>query len=284
VAVDPLTNKSYVANSDSNSVTVIDGATNSTTTVTSGTNPTAVAVNPDTNRVYVSNAGSGNVTVIDGTNNSTATVAAGTGPQAVAVNSVTNRIYAANYGSNNVTVIDWANKSLTLTFSGTGGGIVTGSGKRNGIPVSFSTNTGVTQYFDIGTTVNLHGEQGEYSIFTGWSEACSGTSDCALPMTDNRDVAAVFDFYTAHKTWIEGTETYKPTLLEAYTAAEPNDIILAWGTDFNGETLILDKNIAVTLKGGYNREYTNDNGGFTTLQGSLTVKSGLLTVEQLIIR
>ena len=33
MAVNPVTNKIYVANQDSNNVTVIDGATNSTTTV-----------------------------------------------------------------------------------------------------------------------------------------------------------------------------------------------------------------------------------------------------------
>jgi YVTN family beta-propeller protein len=34
VAVNPVTNKTYVANQDSGTVTVIDGATNTTTTVT----------------------------------------------------------------------------------------------------------------------------------------------------------------------------------------------------------------------------------------------------------
>ena len=37
VAVNPVTNKIYVANRASNSVTVIDGATNLTTTVPAGT-------------------------------------------------------------------------------------------------------------------------------------------------------------------------------------------------------------------------------------------------------
>jgi DNA-binding beta-propeller fold protein YncE len=45
-------------------VTVIDGATNSTTTVAVGTEPYAVAVNPVTNRIYVANRGSTNVTAI----------------------------------------------------------------------------------------------------------------------------------------------------------------------------------------------------------------------------
>ena len=41
VAVNPVTNKIYVANHGSNNVTVIDGATNATTTVDAGTQPLA---------------------------------------------------------------------------------------------------------------------------------------------------------------------------------------------------------------------------------------------------
>ena len=39
VAVNPVTNKIYVANEDDSNVTVIDGATNSTTTVAAGFAP-----------------------------------------------------------------------------------------------------------------------------------------------------------------------------------------------------------------------------------------------------
>ncbi len=77
-------------------MTVIDGATNATTTVAAGTSPFSVAVNPVTNKIYVANYGSNNVTVIDGATNATTTVAAGTHPYSVAVNPVTNKIYVAN--------------------------------------------------------------------------------------------------------------------------------------------------------------------------------------------
>ena len=53
-----------MANSGSNNVTVIDGATNTTTTVVAGTDPLAVAVNPVTNKIYVANDVSNDVTVI----------------------------------------------------------------------------------------------------------------------------------------------------------------------------------------------------------------------------
>ena len=81
MAVNPVTNKIYVANYGSNNVTVIDGATNATSTVAAGDHPIAVAVNPVTNKIYVANYGSNNVTVIDGATNATTTVAAGNNPR-----------------------------------------------------------------------------------------------------------------------------------------------------------------------------------------------------------
>ncbi|MDD4295380.1 MAG: beta-propeller fold lactonase family protein [Ruminiclostridium sp.] len=112
-----MTNKIYVANYSSNNVTVIDGATNSTTIVAAGAEPRAVAVNPSTNKIYVANNYSDNVTVIDGaTDSATATVAAGNIPWAVAVNPATNKIYVANFDGN-VTVIDGATNSVTATVT-----------------------------------------------------------------------------------------------------------------------------------------------------------------------
>ena len=79
LAVNPVTNKIYVANWDSANETVIDGATNSATaTLTVGTGPGGIAVNPVTNRVYVTNSGSNNVTVIDVATSTTSTVSVGT--------------------------------------------------------------------------------------------------------------------------------------------------------------------------------------------------------------
>jgi YVTN family beta-propeller protein len=55
IAINPVTNRVYVANYSSNSITVIDGATNFTSNVGVGTNPYAVAANPVTNMIYVAN-------------------------------------------------------------------------------------------------------------------------------------------------------------------------------------------------------------------------------------
>ena len=59
VAVNPVTNRVYVANFGSNNVAVVDGATRTTNTIQAGSNPNAVAVNQVTNKVYVPNMGVG---------------------------------------------------------------------------------------------------------------------------------------------------------------------------------------------------------------------------------
>jgi YVTN family beta-propeller protein len=111
IAVNPITNVIYVANSQSNNVTIIDGKTDQAATVAVGSVPSFVAVNPVTNKIYVANSGDNTVTVLDGATNNTITVSAGTSPSAVAVNSITNRIYVINKDSSNVTVIDGATNS-----------------------------------------------------------------------------------------------------------------------------------------------------------------------------
>jgi DNA-binding beta-propeller fold protein YncE len=142
VAVNPATNKIYVANltcdvsnlpcPSPGTVTVIDGATNSTATVNVGVYPYAIAVNPTTNKVYVANACGNDVNcqslstviVIDGATNNTVTVNAGAYPYSLSLNSATNQIYVANNCGNDltcsspgtVTVIDGAtNNTATVT-------------------------------------------------------------------------------------------------------------------------------------------------------------------------
>lgn len=114
MAVNSVTHQVYVANS-SGTVTVIDGYTDSTTTLEVGGSPSAVAVNEMTNQIYVANAPSNSVTVIDGATNALTTVTDpnAAGPVLLAVNATTNKIYVVNWGSLNVTVIDGASNSTT---------------------------------------------------------------------------------------------------------------------------------------------------------------------------
>lgn len=173
--------------------------------------------------------------------------------------------------------------TLSVSCGGTGTGTVTGNGLLVGSPVSFSTNTGVSAYFDVGSTVSLHASPAEYSLFSGWEGGFSGTAaDYNLTMPASIAVTAVFDFDISHKTLIYGTTSYYSTLLAAYNAAAPGSVIQAWATDF-GETLILASSKAVSIKGGFNQEYTAISGR-TTLKGTLTIAGGTVILENLQIQ
>lgn len=63
VAVNTATNKIYVANQNSNSVTVVDGLSYHTQTVAVGSNPGALAINPVTDKIYIANQSSNTVIV-----------------------------------------------------------------------------------------------------------------------------------------------------------------------------------------------------------------------------
>src|SRR5260370_15834794 len=108
IAVNPVTNAIYVADSGDGTVVVIHGATSSTCfihalcVINVGTNPVAIAVNPVTDKIYVVNGGSNNVTVIDpGNANATTPVSVRTAPGAEAMNPVTNKVYLAECSSDN---------------------------------------------------------------------------------------------------------------------------------------------------------------------------------------
>ena len=98
IAVNPATNKIYVVNNGPNTVTIIDGATNTTETVPVGTAPVAIAVNTVTNKAYVACSG-GTVWVItedeEGNPFGRRIPGISLNPQAIIVNPVTNKIYVA---------------------------------------------------------------------------------------------------------------------------------------------------------------------------------------------
>jgi YVTN family beta-propeller protein len=108
IAVDPKTNRVYVANASSDSVSVIDPYfVDRVINITVGETPSAIAVDPETNRVYVANWGSNTTSVIDSsTDTVVGNIRVGHFPSAIAVDPETNILYVANWGSDTVTMID----------------------------------------------------------------------------------------------------------------------------------------------------------------------------------
>jgi YVTN family beta-propeller protein len=116
VAVNSVTNRVYVSNPGADTVSVIDGATNSViATIGVGEGASGLSVNPTTNRVFVANYDDGSVSVIDGATNDVITSVPMEGePDGVAVNPDTNLVYVDSF--NYVWVIDGASNTVVASI------------------------------------------------------------------------------------------------------------------------------------------------------------------------
>ena len=117
IAVNPGTNRVYVANYVAGTVSVLDGTKHTTvSTVKVEGHPSGIAVNTVTNRIYIGNGLNNLLTIIDGaTNTVVATVPVGGKPTHVAVNPVTNRIYLACHQDQTLRIIDGTTNTVLVT-------------------------------------------------------------------------------------------------------------------------------------------------------------------------
>jgi len=110
--------EAFVMNSYSDTVSVVDGATNTVlTTVPVGTGPYGAAYDSYDGNVYVANKVSNNVSVINGaTDKVVDTIPVGSWPYSVAYDSSNGDVYVANDDSNNVSVINGATNLVVATI------------------------------------------------------------------------------------------------------------------------------------------------------------------------
>lgn len=170
VAVNPVTNKIYVASCNAHidpptaisSITVIDGATNSATSLPGGC-PAALAVNTVTNKIYFPGG------VIDGATNSLTPLPGGgslTFVSAVAVNPVTNKIYVGGLNGN-VTVIDGAINSATTVTDPNANGLSS---------ASIAVNS-VTNKIYVANSNPLSAAPGNVTVIDGVTNAITTVTD-----------------------------------------------------------------------------------------------------------
>jgi hypothetical protein len=79
-----------------------------------------------------------------------------------------------------------------------------------------------------------------------------------------------------------GGSTYA-TIHEAYSVATDGQSILLQALDFTETNLALNRTIPVTLKGGYDCNFAL-NSGFATIHGTVTLSSGVVTVENVVVQ
>ena len=169
--------------------------------------------------------------------------------------------------------------SLSVTLSGNGTGNV------NSSPSGMSCVSGTcSTQFANGSSLTLFASPSEtltaLSYFSGWSGACTSTngSSCTVNMTANKSVTATF---TSLQPVHIANGSYYASLQSAYGAAATTSTIQTQAVTLTGNfSANSTKNI--TLGGGYNSNYSSNNG-YTIMAGNLTLAKGTLTVDKLVI-
>lgn len=165
--------------------------------------------------------------------------------------------------------------TLTVTKSGAGSGTVTSS------PPGINCGSDCTETYTEGTVVTLTATADAGSTFTNWTGGgCSGTGNCVITMNADAQVTAVFAASSSLPVRIGST--YYSTLQSAYNAAVNGDVIQTQAVVFI-ENLNINRNISITLQGGYNSDYTIVIGK-TSLQGQMTVSNGKVTAKEFVIK
>jgi hypothetical protein len=172
-------------------------------------------------------------------------------------------------------------RQLSIVFSGSGGGTVTSTSDA-GISCSSAKPIGCTHDYPNGTVVNLNIVPDWKSVFSSWTNATpvnspnsSVTMNSAITVTTTMGAAANVRIVA---------QDY-PTLLAAYTAAPAGATVLMKDIIFLEDFVVEPLNPAAiyTLKGGY-PDFSINAAGYSTLNGTLTVRNGKLIVERLRIK
>ena len=126
IQISPDDRTVWVANPDSNSVTVLNVAGDKNQVVAEigvGKEPRNIAISPDGKRVFVANAGEDTLTVIDAGSSPyprLANIQVGVEPYGMAFTPNGNKLYVANARSNSVSVIDPKTLKVLYTLSDVG--------------------------------------------------------------------------------------------------------------------------------------------------------------------
>jgi YVTN family beta-propeller protein len=106
LAVNPSSNRIYVANSAGGSVSVLDGVKDTVlATLDVGANPYVVAADQITDKIYVSNTFSDLITIIDGSTNSITKLKAGSA-DAIVIDERLGKVFLLGYETPDLTLLD----------------------------------------------------------------------------------------------------------------------------------------------------------------------------------
>ncbi len=178
----------------------------------------------------------------------------------------------------------------TLTIAGAAGsaaGTVTDGSSINCSIASDGTTSGVCSKTDSVNTVVLTASPaaGSSAVWSGCTPGAVNT--CNVTINANTTVTAGFSLFPVKR--VEGGTTIKSysTVQEAFSdpALKSGDIIETQETTFNESPTfnLNDLNVSITLKSGFDAPFTSQTG-YSTITGTLTISTGTLTVEDIVIQ
>jgi hypothetical protein len=153
---------------------------------------------------------------------------------------------------------------------------------------SINPNCSAGCWHDSGTIVLLNAIEDSGYPFDSWTNCDSPSNDvCTMTMTDAKNVTAVFDSCQYPVKIIGGTTEYFSTLQEAYDYSADSDTIQSQDTLLTGN-VHFDRNIIVTIQGGYNCDYSAVTG-VTTIETvapafNMTIDFGSVSIENIAIQ
>lgn len=174
---------------------------------------------------------------------------------------------------------------LTVTIAGVNSGRGSVNSTPQGIACVSGETRGCSATFNAGTGVTLIPLAVD-STFGGWSGACTSNSgNCVVTMNASKTATATFTGNAAQAI-IEGSATpyfSLGTILDAVTAA--NQTVLARNLTFI-EDVLMTKDLPIRLLGGYTdlAQATRPPGNFSTIDGTMKIRRGLLRVDRVKIR
>jgi len=174
---------------------------------------------------------------------------------------------------------------VKATFSNTLTMNISGNGSVNSNPAGIACSTGnsgnCAHQFSNGAQIVLTPTASSDSMFMVWTGGCTSESNGNCNVTLLADTSITAYFILLPPVFTGGS--YYGSLQDAYNGGAASCTIMAKAVALSAHDFTLGSGKTVTLEGGYDSTYSV-NSGFTTLQGILTLGTGALTVENLIIK
>lgn len=176
--------------------------------------------------------------------------------------------------------------TLKLATPDKGGGTVTSTvpdGRLSCLRSGGTEDVLCSAEFAPGSTVTLTQTPDSNTQWGSWSAAgCANNQNCSVGLGSPLVDTEISFPYAAMATINLGTGF--ESLVLAYNGAAAADIIKARAVIFPTENLVMNAGKNITLRGGLDAYYVPLVGGYSTLSGTLTIGTGSMTVDRLIIK